>query len=84
MIAQTGDALRRKLVDAARSLPVIEHEAGILKHAQMLRDRRTADRHYGGQLIDRHRSATEPVKDSHPCTVGKGIETGLKVSIHLP
>jgi hypothetical protein len=60
----------------------VDDQAGVLEHAQVLGDRRSADRQLGGQLADRPRSASQQLEDRAPGWVTQNPESGISVSPH--
>src|SRR5690348_8718442 len=62
MCAQRGHALRVDLVQAARPLLPVEHQADVLEHLEVLRDRRPGDGQQVGELADRQRPVRQPLQ----------------------
>jgi hypothetical protein len=75
--AEARDAGRIELIEAAGSVPGIEHEARFFEDAEMLRDRGPADGHDGGELVDGERTVGETVEDGHAGGIREGVEAGL-------
>src|SRR4029077_13469358 len=81
--AQRAETVRIDLVDVARAVGAVEHEAGVFQRLQMLRDRRAADGQFSRKLADRARGAREPLGDFPPSRVGEGGEGEGSVSHDL-
>ena len=68
-------------VEPASPLLAVAHEARLLQHPQVLRDRRPADRQAMGELADRARAFLERLEDQPPGGVAERVEGS--VSAHL-
>jgi hypothetical protein len=77
MRAQAGDAFRGEAIVTAGSRFAIENQAGILEHAQMLRDGRAAHRESAGEFIHRQWTGGQLLEDGHAGGVSDGIKSGL-------
>ena len=55
----------------------IAERAALLQHAQMLRDRRTADRQLPGQFVHGHRPSSKLLKNRHARGIAQGIQSEL-------
>ncbi len=82
-MAHELESLRVELVDPARALLFVAHEAGVLEDAQVLRDGGAADVELAGDVADGHRAfEEEPGEDGPAGAVAEGVELRLFVSIH--
>ena len=81
--AQRVDARGIELVDAPVAVRPIEDQVGLLEHAQVLGDRRPADREVAGQLADRQRAAQQALEDRAPGGVAERVHLRVTVSLHL-
>ena len=75
--AQTGDAFRIQLVEAAGSCPAVCHQPRVFENAQVLGDRGTADGQRTGQFVDGDGTGSQLLEDGHASRVAEGIEAGL-------
>ena len=69
-------------IDPPRADGFVLHETGILEDAQVLRDRRPADRERPRQLADGHRPAAQTHEDGAARAVPQGVQLDMFVSIH--
>jgi hypothetical protein len=83
MGAQARYTLGIELIEAARSGAVVEHEAGVFQHFEVLRDGGTADGESARELVHGQRSSRQLLEDSHAGGVAEGVESGLEVSVHI-
>ena len=77
MSAQTGDAFRIQLVEAAGSGSAVSDQTCVFEDAQMLGDRGTADGQGAGQFVDGNGTASEHLEDGHAGRVAQGVQSGL-------
>lgn len=83
MVAQQGKALGIQLVNAACPFMAVADQAGLFKHAQMLRNGRARDRQTRGELVHGLGVRAQHFKDGQAGGIAQGRETVLYVSIHL-
>jgi len=77
MSAQTGDAFRIQLVEAAGSGAAVGDQSCVFQDAQVLGDRGAADGQSAGQFVDGNGTASEHLEDGHAGRVPQGVESGL-------
>jgi hypothetical protein len=82
-VPEDADARRVELVDVPRSVPPMRDETDSLEDAQVLRDRRSADRKPGCEVAHRSRPRAEELEDLPACRIAERVE-GMCVSLHLP
>jgi len=82
MGAEACDTFGIQLVDVAGSLSTVRDEARIFKYFQVLGNSGPAHGQGAGQLIDSDGARGQFLKDGHAGSVGKGIQSGLQVSVH--
>ena len=77
MSAQPGDAFGIELVEPARASLGIRDQPRFFENAEMLRNRRSADRQHARQFVHGNGPAGELLKDRHAGCVAKGVQSGL-------
>ena len=82
VIAQRLEPVGVEGIDPLGALRLIHHQVGVLEDAQMLRDRRPADRKMPRELADRHRLVHQPREDGAAGGVAESIELRFLVSNH--
>lgn len=63
-----------QLIDALASILFLANEPCVSQHTQMLRDGRPAHPEAGSEIVDRCRSAAEPVENRAPGGIRYGAE----------
>ena len=61
--AERVEACRIQAVNAPRTNGMVHYQSGVLQHAEMLRDRRTADRKLAGDLHDGARTLRDALEN---------------------
>jgi hypothetical protein len=77
VLAQGVDPVRVELVDAAVAGRPVDHEARVLEHLEVLRDRGPADRQLTRELADGRRTVRQPLEDRLSCGVAKCRQASL-------
>jgi len=84
MGSQARYSIGVQLVQTTRACSLIENKARIFENFEMLRNRRSAYRQCVGKLVYGQRSGRKFLEDCHAGGVTQSIETGLKISVHIP
>jgi hypothetical protein len=82
-VSEDADACRVELVEVPRPVSPMRDETDPLEDAQMLRDRRPADRKLGCEVADRSRPRAEELEDLPARRIAECVER-MFVSLHLP
>src|SRR5437899_3359299 len=74
---QLRDALRPRPIQAPRPVPSLTHQARLLQHAKVLRDRRTSHLEMAGDLARGELRRPHQAQDLAPAWLGDGADRGF-------